>query len=542
MKQIMFLTSSSDYNMKHTFLFTIYFFLQASLGFAQHPPLGLQLSSENISEGYTLFSPLKNKNTYLINNCGGVVNEWEFSDKANRSAYLLPNGNVVRAGAEFIEIRDWNNQLLWSYSATELEHHHDIEPMPNGNILIVSYDYYSAEEMESVGRVAGTTDEEFRLDKILEIKPVGSDDIEIVWQWKFYDHLVQDIDPNLPNYGVVAENPDRLDVNFDNEETFNFVHVNGIDYNPALDQIIFSARNLSEVFIIDHSTTSEEAANSTGGVSEKGGDFLWRWGNPQVYQQGSAQDQQLFRQHDPKWVLEGYQDEGSISLFNNHPNEFSPKDSHVELLRPEINDGQYELSEGRFSPADFSFSWSGEILDIPVYEEKQSGVLFLENGNFLLCESSKGRISEVTKAGEVVWVYKNPSGDVIYQDGDIGFGDNGIFRADRYSPDYLDFAINSKGAFQTIEDENFLSEDCQSLVTSASPEVPTFPRPFFVRDNVLEFHTLPDAFTIYALSGRTVYQSEQPAEMNIKLQFVPGLYLLKFTKDNEVRSYKILLN
>lgn len=523
-------------------IYVIIFALLISItSFAQQPPVGLQFYDENASEGLTLFSPLKNNNVYLINNCGGVVHQWEFSDKANRTAYLLPDGKVVRAGAEFIEIRDWDNQLLWSYSATELEHHHDIEPMPNGNILVISYDYYTAAEMESAGRAVGTTDERFRLDKILEIKPVGSDGIDIVWQWRFFDHLVQDINPELPNFGVVAESPGRLDVNYDNDETLNFVHVNGIDYNPELDQIIFSARNLDEVFIIDHSTTTEEAAGSSGGNSGKGGDFLWRWGNPQVYQQGTAEDQKLFRQHDPKWVLEGYQDEGAISIFNNHANDFSAENSHVELVRPEVTDGQYALSESTYLPADFSFSWSGEILGIPLYEEKQSGVLFLENGNFLVCESSKGRISEITKSGEPVWVYKNPSGEVIYQDGEIGFGANGIFRADRYPPGYLDFSVNANGSLQTIENDNALSESCADLVTSIEEEL-TQKSPFTLVGDMLEFHELPDQFSLYTLSGKVIYDEQQLKVSRFKVNVPHGLYVLKLITGTEVATYKLLLD
>lgn len=60
--------------------------------------------------------------------------------------------------------------------------------------------------------------------------------------------------------------------------------MNGIDYNPVLDQIALSTHNLNEWYIIDHSTTTAEAATSSGGNSGKGGDLLYRWGNPAAYQ------------------------------------------------------------------------------------------------------------------------------------------------------------------------------------------------------------------------------------------------------------------
>ena len=45
-------------------------------------------------------------------------------------------------------------------------------------------------------------------DRIIEVKPVGTENAEIVWQWTFWDHLIQDYDSTKANYGVVSEHPD----------------------------------------------------------------------------------------------------------------------------------------------------------------------------------------------------------------------------------------------------------------------------------------------------------------------------------------------
>jgi len=507
---------------------------------AQQPPVGLQLQSADATPGYTLFSPLKNSSVYLVDNCGKVVNEWEFSDLANRTAYLQPDGRVVRTGTENIEIRSWDNALIWSYSASELEQHHDIEPLPNGNILVVAYDYYTLAEMQSAGRRPENTAEEFRLDKILEIKPIDQDEIEIVWEWRFYDHLVQDIDDTLPNFGDVPSTSGRLDINYDNGEDFNYTHVNSIDYNLALDQIIISSRNLNEVYIIDHSTTTEEARGSSGGQSGKGGDFLWRWGNPVVYQQGSLTDQRLFRQHDAKWVLADYTDEGSISIFNNHPDDFSSKKSHIELLAPALSGGQYTQQDGTFLPNAFSFSWSGTVLGDSVYQEKQSGVLFLENGNFLVCESGIGRIAEITRSGEVVWVYKNPAGSSIFQDGNIDFGANGIFRADRYAPNYLDFTPDV--ASRAIEDGNTLSENCNNTITAIGSTPYEVQPPFVLNGSRLELLETPEQLSIFSAAGQHVYEANLTmGTSGIQLDILPGVYILNFIKGSSLQSYRVLI-
>jgi hypothetical protein len=48
---------------------------------------------------------------------------------------------------------------------------------------------------------------------------------------------------------------------------------NSIYYNEALDQIMLSVRGNSEVWVIDHGTTTTEAAGHAGGRYGKGGDL-----------------------------------------------------------------------------------------------------------------------------------------------------------------------------------------------------------------------------------------------------------------------------
>ena len=67
--------------------------------------------------------------------------------------------------------------------------------------------------------------------------------------------------------------------------------MNSVAYHPELDQIVLSVLGFSEIWIIDHGTTTAEAAGHTGGRSGKGGDLLYRWGNPRAYRAGSAVDQ-----------------------------------------------------------------------------------------------------------------------------------------------------------------------------------------------------------------------------------------------------------
>jgi hypothetical protein len=171
---------------------------------AQTPTVGLQYFDESAFDGLMLFTPEGNHGVYLINNCGEKIHEWAFTEKPALTCYLLENGNLLRAGKTSIEIRDWENNVVWSFLKSKLDQnqHHDIEPLPNGNILCVLNDAYSDSVMIALGRDSNLVDPNFRLDKIVEIKPIGADSAEVVWEWKFIDHLIQDVDSTKPNFRV----------------------------------------------------------------------------------------------------------------------------------------------------------------------------------------------------------------------------------------------------------------------------------------------------------------------------------------------------
>ena len=155
-------------------------------------------------------------------------------------------------------------------------------------------------------------------EKIVEIQPdFVNGGGTVVWEWHVWDHLVQEVDNTKDNFGVVANSPELVNINYNPTNGPDWLHINGVDYNAELDQIVLSVFTFGEIWIIDHSTTTAEAAGHTGGNTGKGGDLLYRWGNPQAYQQGNANNQQLFRQHHANWITDGLPDEGMIMVFNN---------------------------------------------------------------------------------------------------------------------------------------------------------------------------------------------------------------------------------
>jgi len=198
-------------------------------------------------------------------------------------------------------------------------------------------------------------------------------------------------------------------------------HFNAIKYNADLDQIVFSSPHLNEIFIIDHSTTTKEAAGHTGGRWGKGGDFLYRWGNPQNYKRGDSTNEQLIGQHDVRWIEKGSPGEGHLTVFNNNHSSYDSINysSVYELVPPTDSKGNYIIEKGKpygpdkplwmyTAPDRLSF-WSSFI----------SGAERMKNGNTFIDEGAKGRFFEVTQDGKLVWEYLNPyRGEVRKVNGD----------------------------------------------------------------------------------------------------------------------------
>ena len=92
-------------------------------------------------------------------------------------------------------------------------------------------------------------------------------------------------------------------------------HMNSIAYNATLDQIVLSVRGCNEIWTLDHSTTLAEAAGHSGGRHGRGGDLIYRSGNPAACGRGTARDKQLIQQHDAEWIPDGCPGAGHLTIF-----------------------------------------------------------------------------------------------------------------------------------------------------------------------------------------------------------------------------------
>jgi Arylsulfotransferase (ASST) len=330
-----------------------------------------------------LYASSESTETYLVDATNQPVHTWPSAYKAGQSAFLLADGSILR-GASINDLapdnrfvaayRDGHNTIfniggiveriakdgtvLWTYEyySDDYAPHHVATVMPNGDLLMPVWRYHSEDDSIALGRdPKRVTSGGLWLDSLIEVRPKGDKGGDIVWEWKSADHLIQDFDSSKANYGVVADHPEKIDINYGKGLNVpeDIMHVNSAYYIADLDQIVVTSYHYSELWVIDHSTTTEQAAGSSGGRSGHGGGLLYRWGNPWAYGHDVTDRFLLSAVHDPKWLA----DSRHFIMYDNntadHERGLDGGDSMVVEIAPPLQpDGTYQLAEdGIYGPA-----------------------------------------------------------------------------------------------------------------------------------------------------------------------------------------------
>jgi hypothetical protein len=390
--------------------------------------------------------------TYLRDTDGKLVHYWPSKRPSpdGASAYLLENGLLLQQVAPdgwltmdqfpigahgIVELVDWDGNIVWEYTRLKRgEHvlHHDLEPMPNGNILVISYEAMNPDQIRALG---GSATGMKWTESILELKPnLDKGTTEIVWQWYASDHMVA--------HSKAKSATDRLDIDYGAGPGSSItgharqLHFNSVDYDAKYDQIILSSLITGEIYVIDHSTTTEEAARGKGGRYGHGGRLLYRWGNPAVWGGGNASDRILNGQHDARWLSDDVPHTGDITIHNNKAGSLPDPPKRqlpfglgarytraIEVKLPRQADGSFKSVT-----ADAEVVWDFTPQPLETWHAPfMSCVSRLPNGNTLMVNSFNKRVFEVSYKGEMVLNYHIE-------------GPGRIFRVYKLPKDYRGFA------------------------------------------------------------------------------------------------------
>jgi len=495
--------------------------------------------SSKAYNGYTtITTTIGGAVVYLIDMEGQVVHTWPSSGYK-----LMPNGNLFSGFGQGYSEMDWDGNYAWGpwempdpKPLAEASFHHDSWWMHDatldtdayfGNIFwkATNEEVYAAGGDPSIdyayttstggGFFGGGSGRSGMQDAIWEVR---KDNAEMVWEWKFLDHCIQDVNPAWPNYvgdGMsISDYPGKVDIHWQNDSAAphgdngvvqDWMHCNSLNYNEDLDMFVINAKHWSEFFVIDHAATMVPGDFEATKMLAAGdaGDFIYRFGNPWAYKQGDAPGykygghHQMYGSHNIHWVENdswgSYGDfDGAdchnFIIFNNDC--FNPNNNRSEIL--EINpflDADGNNTGWFVNPPDAGYTAAGGLgmgggdrwvskqvvwsftarNPNSFYSGHISGCQRLPNGNTVVCSGTQGHLFEVTSDGEVVWDYVVPNlgnPQAIVAD---WAGGTSPFRVQRYGPDYPGLAgrdltpmgtLVERGVSEKIEDKltNFLAQ------------------------------------------------------------------------------------
>ena len=434
--------------------------------------------------GYTLFGV--GNRTFLLDMEGRVVHTWP----VGTNPHLLDNGHIVDASKDdpsgfqgFKEV-DWDGKTVWEYTEKRADYapHHDWVRIFNRKLNAPTTLYIANKSFSHTEAVAAGADpgkgpyEEGQMDAIVEVDLQGN----IIWEWWFFDHVVQDVDPAKTNYAgqgkTVADHPGRINLNIPGKPLKrDWLHCNSIDHNAQSGHIVINSVQ-GELYVIDHDGTfiAGDFMGSIAKAASPAGDFLYRFGDPARYGQGdpprvlenwdnaTSGHKQMGGSHDASWIPAGLPGAGHLMVFNNgqYLYQRTPGSSILEI-NPFLDATGRDTGKYVNPPA---AGYRRETYDHDTHNEPRqiskqvvwsyrsinshgffshigSSGQRLPNGNTFICSDTEGHFFEVTADGKLAWEYINP----VTRDGAVKIlGDglpmvNSAFRAYRYAPEHPAF-------------------------------------------------------------------------------------------------------
>ena len=434
--------------------------------------------ASNAYNGYTLFGT--RSTSYLIDMEGHVVHTWPLGTNprfTEAGTFLDAVGGNPSNQNTWQEL-DWNGNVVWQYTESRSNYHghHDFAKIYNPKLGDSTFIYIANKDLTSALCLAAGCDSTQtytnpQMDAIVEVNRQGT----VIWEWWFFNHVVQDKYSSKPNYGVVANSPGKINLNIrGNTVKSDWLHCNSLDYNQTKDQIVINSVH-GEFYVIDHGNTfvPNYPDSSIAKAASSVGDFLYRFGDPAKYNQGNppsvdsnwekatAGNKQIGGAHDIQWIKSGLTGAGNFLIFNNAENlfELTPQ-SYIEEINPYLTSSGStstnfvnppQAGYNVVSSPDANLMKEKKNISKQVvwrYSSKSNNSFYstiggsaqrLPNGNTLICSMNDGHFFEVKPIDTtIVWEYINP----MTRDGikkikiDNYPTYNGVFRAYRYTSDH----------------------------------------------------------------------------------------------------------
>jgi hypothetical protein len=494
----------------------------------------LSFAQSSTFDGYTLVFSKKKAQLYGMDK--QVIHEWTCQNAIQCCADLLRDSSIIVSATVSscawnektlpvshgrLQIINWRGDITWDYQYCSANYmpHHDIEPVyrtgdpkEKPTFLVPCYTAWG--------------------DKIVEIKPTGAKTGEVVWEWVASDHTCS---------SGCNDKPELIDKSKGGSGTFNktsdIMHVNGLSYNRRLDQIVVSVKGYDEFFVIDHSTSIQEAKGTTGGKYGKGGSILFRWGKSSNY--GMSATSTLNGQHHACWVPDTMLGTklpitggGNFMAVNNNAGK---NGSVMEITCPGTKNGEYPRDADKaFEPT--ASLWKYSVNDL---NENEGSIQKLPNGNYLVCTGgfdmsllggglSKKAMSPV-KNTRVIEVKPSgaSAGTVVWELTDIGISSE----AYRYAFGYLGGGVtasNVRRSFGTLRHATMRISYNHLKGTTSIP---------------MEKEVLNARLSLYSPSGKELIRSAACTNPNgWDLSHLPsGLYLVKIQLDESVALDRVFI-
>jgi len=458
--------------------------------------------------GYIIFAG--GNQGWIMDNEGNVCHNFPFYGRD-----LYPDGHMLNSARDdqgmsgFLE-QDWDMNIYGRAfvpsDRSYIRPHHDQERAFNSDLndytIMMVCRFQDKTVEDAIANGAGPQCQTVRENR----DPYDDGVVEwdrnnnIIWEWRFWDHMVQDYDPTKLNYGDPAapENWGKLDVNVESNSyqrmgmSPDWNHINSMDYTEILDQVVINSREHGEWYVIDHGGTFVPGDYEQSKMLAAGpaGDFLYRWGNPANYRQGlvptfnNTGHEQIFGTHDIHWI-EDFEYPGGPALpgarhflmFDNGDlKPVSPAHSAIYEVNPydgPMENGVYiwqhdagytETGKTTYGNLSNQVVWAYCPTEIDrwnkgMYSSHTSGCNRLPNGNTFMLASEEGHLVEVVSdfssvgaVDEVVWEWVCPfvGGNVVAVVGPGQGNSISTGRANKYSLDYPGFAgldLTPKGTF-----------------------------------------------------------------------------------------------